>query len=386
METRNDIDHFVIIKFVICLSVVFYAIGNKVKPFWSAGPDWFLVAIFIFFTIMLELQKDRRKQNLLCCGIILVALLFHYRDLEPMRPWIIIFLCDLVACYRLNFCWCGLSYVLLVKADASINQTCLFITLLLIIYYQNNKVIKRFRDYMNDYDQEEFQLKENLDLQKQLFNRELEQKNLYAENRILEERDHLFQQLHDRLGHSINGSIYQLEAAKVLLDTKPQESKQILQMVIDHLRGSMDEIRKIFRKEKPSKKQMAIIGLIELCEKCKEKYGIITELHIEGEKDRIPDGVLEVILDNTYEAISNALKYSKCTHIWINITVLNQRIRCEIRDNGNGCEEVIEGMGIQGMKKRVRSLNGIIDLRGETGFEITMLFPITEEESKNGTN
>jgi signal transduction histidine kinase len=52
-------------------------------------------------------------------------------------------------------------------------------------------------------------------------------------------------------------------------------------------------------------------------------------------------------------------------------------IRCGIRDNGNGCELLKEGMGIQGMKNRVRNVNGYIDISSNEGFLINMIIPLS---------
>ncbi len=46
-----------------------------------------------------------------------------------------------------------------------------------------------------------------------------------------------------------------------------------------------------------------------------------------------------------------------------------------VSDNGKGCNKLIDGMGISGMRKRVRDVNGIIGFETETGFSINMLFP-----------
>ena len=81
-------------------------------------------------------------------------------------------------------------------------------------------------------------------------------------------------------------------------------------------------------------------------------------------------------MDNSYEAVSNALKYSKCSEIDINVTVLNKMVRCSVRDNGIGCFELKEGMGVEGMRRRVRVVNGTIDFDTVGGFKINMLFPI----------
>ncbi len=58
------------------------------------------------------------------------------------------------------------------------------------------------------------------------------------------------------------------------------------------------------------------------------------------------------------------------------IHVMNQIVRCSIKDNGIGCEEIVDGMGISGMRQRVRSVNGILNFEAETGFAINMLLPL----------
>lgn len=385
VNEQNTRNQFIVIKLLICLSVILYSISNEVKPFWSIGLEWLLVAVFVFVTIGLELQESK-KWIWLSLSLLVIAIMAYYNGLGAIAPWAIIVYLDCVAYWDRNFWISGLCYLTLFQTEVSTSNLFMFCSLLLVIYYQNTIVIRKCNDYINSSAKEEYELKEDMDLQRQIFKKEMEKRNLYSENKILEDRETLFQQLHDRLGHSINGSVYQLEAAKVLIEQKPEESKYIIQGVIDHLRGSMDEIRVIFRKEKPSKKQLAIIQIVSLCEECREKYGIEAQFKIEGDEKRIPDKVVEIILDNTYEAVSNALKYSKCTQIRITIHVMNQRIRCDIQDNGRGCERIEDGMGIQGMKNRMRAVNGFLNIQGEAGFEIMMLFPIELEGGRDGTN
>ncbi len=74
--------------------------------------------------------------------------------------------------------------------------------------------------------------------------------------------------------------------------------------------------------------------------------------------------------------MTNSLKYSTCNKIDIEITVLNKILRCCISDNGKGCENIIDCMGVQGMKKRIADLDGIIDINGTGRFAINMLIPI----------
>ena len=128
----------------------------------------------------------------------------------------------------------------------------------------------------------------------------------------------------------------------------------------------MDEIRGILRKERPAKKELAMLQLYKLCEDCNNK-GVKTELVTEGDTALIPDPIWEVILDNAFEAVSNSMKYSKCSSIDIQIFVMKQRVRVSIADDGVGCSKFEDGMGISGMRSRVRTASGTIDFQTDPG-------------------
>ena len=244
-----------------------------------------------------------------------------------------------------------------------------------IIYWQHDFVVEAYRKQTKEDTIAEQTLKHNMNRREHEMQEEVRKSYLMAENQMLEERAELSQTLHDKLGHNINGSVYQLEAVKVLMEKEPEASKKMIQAVIDQLRSGMDEIRLILRKERPKKYKLAVLQLEKLCEDCRAK-GVEAELIVEGELKDIPEKYLEVVLDNAYEAVSNSMKYAKCSKIRISIHVLNQMIRCSISDNGIGCKEIVDGMGISGMRKRVREVNGILDFESEAGFTINMLLPL----------
>ncbi len=252
------------------------------------------------------------------------------------------------------------------------------VSLTAIVYLQHNYVIRSYRKQMLEDTITEQNLKR--DMQQKEYAAKMEQRRsmIMAENQILEQRASLSQTLHDKLGHNINGSVYQLEAAKVLMKKDPEKSEAMIQAVIDQLRGGMDEIRGILRKERPEKRQLTMLQLYKLCEDCNSK-GVQTELVTEGETSQIPDKLWEVILDNAFEAVSNSMKYSKCSRIDIRLVVMAQRVRVSIADDGIGCSEIKDGMGISGMRQRVRECNGTISFESTAGFTVTMLLPLKED-------
>ena len=264
---------------------------------------------------------------------------------------------------------------LLVDSPARNITSYIFVTLIMLLYMQDQFVVSVYKKEIMEGTVTQQFLKKDIKDQEDAAKEEIKRNALRAEKEILEERASLSQTLHDKLGHSINGSIYQLEAGKLLMNKDPGKAADMIQAVIDQLRSGMDEIRMILRKERPEKKKMSLLQLHELCEDCIEK-GVDAELATEGDIELISNEMWEIILDNTFEAVANSMKYSKCNRIMIKINVMNKMIRCEISDNGIGCGTIVDGMGISGMRQRVRSIGGIIDFESEAGFKVSMLLPL----------
>ena len=368
--------YFVIVKFVGILGLVFWGMAqlqqNKVSLEWVFLEG----AVFLFCAVMYELDRSkRRKIWLLGAGILAVIAIFLFLIMGIYFAAITYF--DLLE-DRKSRLYPAVYLLLMISYYFHQNTAMCFLILnfLMLIYFQHYNIIGRYQQVIGENLQTESRLKLDMEHSRILHKDELKQSRLQHENNLLEEKARISQALHDKMGHSINGSLYKLEAAKVLMDKQPEESSQILQEVIDNLRGSMDEIRVILRNERPDKKRMAMKSLQALCEECEEQYHIKATLTVEQDEGEIPDSILEIILDNTFEAVTNSLKYSGCDEISIQIMVLGEVVRCTIRDNGKGAEVVEAGMGIQGMKQRVRNVKGYLDIESHQGFTINMILPL----------
>lgn len=84
MNEQNTRNQFIVIKLLICLSVILYSISNEVKPFWSIGLEWLLVAVFVFVTIGLELQESK-KWIWLSLSLLVIAIMAYYNGLERLH-------------------------------------------------------------------------------------------------------------------------------------------------------------------------------------------------------------------------------------------------------------------------------------------------------------
>lgn len=375
MEERFRENYFVLLRITLLLILEIYIVLSQSVLAGASVKVLLILALLIGIIAGKELVEHRLQSLFL--GIAGMILLMIWFTLGTTFTLLGVFLCYEVLTYlRPHMFWyfvpLGFAFVPC-EIDSSVQ---LIIAILIgLIYFQHDFIVESYRKQTKEDTIAEQILKHNINRREHEMQEEVRKSLLIAENQMLEERAELSQTLHDKLGHNINGSVYQLEAVKVLMEKEPEASKKMIQAVIEQLRGGMDEIRIILRKERPKKYKLAILQLEKLCKDCRSK-GVEAELITEGELKEIPEKYLEVILDNAYEAVSNSMKYAKCSKIKISIYVLNQMIRCSISDNGVGCKEVIDGMGISGMRKRMREINGILDFETEAGFTINMLLPM----------
>ena len=375
MEERFREHYFLLLRMILLLILEIYIVLSQSVLTGASVKVLLLLALFIGVTAGKELLGGRYQILLLgISGILLLLMLF---TLGTVFTLLGIFLCYEVLTYiRPRLLWyllpLGFAFV---PGEIGSSVQLMIAALLGIIYCQHDFVVESYRKQTKEDTMMEQALKHSMSRREHEMQEEVRKSLLMAENQMLEERAELSQTLHDKLGHNINGSVYQLEAVKVLMEKETETSKKMIQAVIDQLRSGMDEIRLILRKERPKKYKLAILQLEKLCEDCRLK-GVEAELVTEGELKEVPEKYLEIILDNAYEAVSNSMKYAKCSRIKISVYVWNQMIRCSIQDNGVGCKEVVDGMGISGMRKRMREINGILDFETEAGFTINMLLPL----------
>ena len=378
MGKRFKETYFLAVRMGLMILFSLYGLTYRMEEAGASVTSLLLLALFIGVTALKEWFTGWKKGAFLGLGIVVLAgILSHGGSAYFLLSFFMAYevLSYLREQFELPAFWYLLPGLLLMQGGPvdALTKGVLWV-FLLIIYFQHDFIVRAYRKQTMEDTVLEQRMKKDMYQKEYETKAELQRSMLRAENRILEDRASLSQTLHDKLGHGINGSIYQLEAIKVLMKKDPEKSGAMIQAVIDQLRVSMDEIRGILRKERPEKKDLALLQLYKLCEDCNAK-GVEATLETEGDAGQVPEGAWEVILDNAFEAVTNAMKYAKCRRIEIKIVVMNQMIRCSISDDGRGCDEIQEGMGIAGMRRRVREAGGTISFETRPGFTVNMLLP-----------
>ena len=187
----------------------------------------------------------------------------------------------------------------------------------------------------------------------------------------LRERNRIAREIHDTVGHKATGVLIQLQAAYRIFDIDRDKSKIIIYKCIDALSSTVTILRDTVYNIKPIEKLDVnyIKDIIDNFKFCPVNF------KFQGNFEKLETDKLDILSTNIMEALTNAAKHSKATQVNITLDVNENYTRLCIKDNGVGCNKIIEGLGISGMKERMANIDGSISISSAAGFMLVFIIP-----------
>lgn len=194
----------------------------------------------------------------------------------------------------------------------------------------------------------------------------------------IRERNRIAHEIHDNVGHSITGVIFQIEAARRIIHKQPEKLEQILKLCSEKLTDALQLTRNTVYNLKTVKKTVGKEMLVKL----KNDFTFCPlNFQVEGDFSLVSVTNLKVLETLMMESLTNAAKYSQANKIEIKIKIHNKSIRFHYKDNGIGCHDIKENLGLYGMREKVEAVGGIFSVDGMNGFLIVCNIPILKEEN-----
>jgi len=220
----------------------------------------------------------------------------------------------------------------------------------------------------------------------QLKKAEEKSQQLLTENRQLiraslevqeQERKHLARELHDELGQCLTA----IQAdAELISDISRDKDKRITTSagaIIDVSSRVYDVVHSMMHRLRPS-----ILDHLGLVEALKDEIDAWKKRHTNTTCDFICSGDLnnldERIRINLYrivqECLTNISKHATANNICIELFNVNENILLRVTDNGSGFDMTSSsrGLGIIGMRERVASIDGNMELETSPGDGLTI--------------
>ncbi|NJM46093.1 MAG: sensor histidine kinase [Alkalinema sp. RU_4_3] len=187
---------------------------------------------------------------------------------------------------------------------------------------------------------------------------------------ILQERNRIAREIHDALGHSLTAFNLHLEAALRQLDPNPAKAKDLLREAQSLGKATLQDVRRsisILRTD-PLQERTLDEAMGELCEDQERSTSVRPSYRSQLNLPLSP-AQTTVVYRISQEALTNIAKYAQAKRVDIQLIPQGDRIRLTIQDDGVGFlpDQTQMGFGLQGMRERVASLQGHLEIRTGPG-------------------
>lgn len=251
----------------------------------------------------------------------------------------------------------------------SIQFNTIWLNLLMAICAVSAFTLQKAKQNQSDYQlrlDEERRLRYDLENAK---NKLLQVSQEIAHMTEISERNRIARDIHDNVGHSIAGILFQLQAADKLLAKDQKKAEEILKKSIGSLAEALSLLRDTVYNIKPNQ-SLGIAYLKSII----DNFGFCPiNFTFFGDVGSLSSHQMEILSSILKEALTNAAKYSGATQVDISLDINEKFVRLYIKDNGIGCQYMKEGLGISGMKERVINMGGTLSISPEEGFIIVCL-------------
>jgi signal transduction histidine kinase len=195
---------------------------------------------------------------------------------------------------------------------------------------------------------------------------------LLADSARVNERTRISRELHDLLGHHLTALSLNLEVAGHLSEGRAKEHVQqahtLARLLLTDVREAVSQLREG--------------GAIDLASALRLLAENVPKLDIHMQIDEpltVDDPeCAHVLLRCAQEAITNAVRHSGASGLWLNARREGSHVILQVRDDGRGCDQVTAGNGLRGLGERLRQHGGRVEIVSQRnqGFQLTITLPV----------
>jgi PAS domain S-box-containing protein len=212
-----------------------------------------------------------------------------------------------------------------------------------------------------------------------------------------EERRRIARELHDSTGQSLAALVIHLSAVSAKIADVDPAAADLLREAILLSQKASDETRTLsYLLYPPTLDYAGLRSALEwYIEGFTQRSKVKVELNVSLSPNRLPENVERTLFRIVQESLTNIFRHSGSDTASVQIEVRSGIVRLEVADNGKGISEDILatlnssggqlGVGIRGMRERVRQLGGWLQIRSRpTGTTIIVTLSVEESAGADG--
>lgn len=191
------------------------------------------------------------------------------------------------------------------------------------------------------------------------------------------ERSRIAREIHDSLGHTLTSLKVQLEVARRLFDRDVNKAKEAVEQAEELAARSLTDTRVALQSIRNSDFDFEnAVG--ELVRDAQAQGALSISCNLSSH--RLSNAAAYQLYRVVQECLTNSMKHAQASEVLIKLEEHGQRVHLEVTDNGVGFDpaEVGDGLGIRGIKERITSLSGTVELESKraAGTKLLVTVPL----------
>ncbi len=232
-----------------------------------------------------------------------------------------------------------------------------------------------------------YQSRKSLMLQEQLeLKLNIQKKEIEKLQALDNERNRIYQDLHDNIGSTLAAAKLQANFLKSVLEK--QKDRNELEELEQMIELSYEELKEIVWYANSANDNLGNLSLYikEYAQTYLEKTPIVFHFNenIQNNDRHVTAGMRRDILYSIKELLHNVIKHSQAKKAWIELDEQKEAIHIAVLDNGQGMIEPqtqANSNGIKSLQKRVEKYNGTLSVKNESGLSVKLIFPLQDQFS-----
>jgi signal transduction histidine kinase len=195
-----------------------------------------------------------------------------------------------------------------------------------------------------------------------------------------EERGRLSRQLHDGVAQSLTAilSYLWLIERQLLVDAaaardQTAEARRLASKTLSEIR----DLSQVLRPSVPDDYGL-IPSLDTYLRTFAERHRVVATLRAPDLPERLPPHVETAVYRIAQEALSNVARHAQATHVQVALVAQDGELRLDIEDDGIGIGDPArtKGLGLIGIRERVRALGGTVSILSPPGTRLSVRLPL----------
>lgn len=196
---------------------------------------------------------------------------------------------------------------------------------------------------------------------------------------LLRERNRISREIHDNVGHALSAIRIQLGAIEVIAKKDGEKASLMASNLSKFTEKSLNDVRMVVRDMKPREfyEYEGIIAISEMIKNFEKMTGVSVKLAVSKKVWKMNSDEVMTIYRITQEFLSNSLRHGKATEVKIFMNFLEDCLRVQYKNNGEGASDIKEGTGLSGIRERLSVFGGSMKYYTDKdeGFELIINMP-----------